>query len=237
MTEEYRVSGREFARRLMEGIEDPTKRNIGAIKLKEDSVIPLAEWDYLGALRQVDQRPPNNYVLDDADLKNIHAGARGLGGLWMPYLSAKRMKAFEYSKTADFDLDYMPNSDFEGVPENERESYDGTTDLRCTRWIRANLSNSNLRYVHFRDAWLCGTNLIGADMTGAIVYGTRFWEAKLVDPEDPTKTVKNLDKTDGLGHASFWRKTFHQLRVTRDLRDIILQARKVADKEMFKVVD
>lgn len=232
-------SGRDFATRLLEGIEDPTNRNIGSIKLKKNQVIPHDVWEHLyPALKSADHKS-HPYNLTDADLQNLRAKEEGEDRvLWMPYLIAPRMKAYSYTRPAIFNGAYMPYSNFEGVDKKVRTSTHATTDLRCSWWVDADLSYSNLRHVEFRDACLSGTILIGADLLGSDLYGARMWEAVLVDPHDHTKTVKNLGKADGLGNAVFWRGgPFSKLNVTRDLRDIILQARKVADKEMFHVVD
>lgn len=243
LTERYKgISGEQFARLLLEGIEDPTKRSMGSIRLLEHPKpkIPDDLWEqlFLG-LRGIDDREHSNYrnspfILNYAHLGYLNAGeSGGLGRFYFPYLQAQRLKA----RKANLDRAYLPYANLEGVKGgNERT----TTDLRSLSLVRADVSHASLRYAWLNDAEVCATNFVGADLDGANVNGVKFYEAILVDPKDKTKTVKNLDKTIGLGQAVFWRGPPYypgKLKVTRDLRDIIVQARQVSDKKAFVLVD
>jgi len=236
------VSGEQFARCLMEGTGDPAKRNLESIRLLEHPKpkIPDELWEqlFLG-LKGIDDAEHLNYknnpfTLNYAHLEHLNAGeSGGLGRFYFPYLQAQRLKA----RKANLDRAYLPYANFEGVKGgNERT----TTDLRSLSLVRADVSHANLRYTWLNDAEVCGSKFIGTNLEGSNIHGVKFYEAILVDPKDSTKTVKNLDKTIGLGQAVFWRGPPYypgKLKVTKDLRDIIVQARQVSDKEAFFLVD
>ena len=210
MALEYQIDGKEFARLIDEGIEDPSKRNLKHHNITVASKIPKLTVKKLNVKLM-------SLPTDEEDAQSLKAtpfdfeyatmewlGFRYYGpGLYLPH-SIFRDTNLENANLGGWVLD---GSDFTG--SSLKGGY-----LKATSLKDAVLKGTILRRANMIGTTLDGVDLDSADFYNALISGTSFCnEEGFSKPSYVANPAKNLHLVRNLYHATIDNPILHPNQV------------------------